>query len=66
MMNFPPSCFLWPYGKLPTGNAIQELLAEGNLADLIGEDDILPPTAYERIAEFLSHSVMSQPREIPV
>ena len=50
---FPAQLLLWPYGKLPTGNAIQELLAEGNLADLIGEDDILPPTAYERIAEFL-------------
>ena len=50
---FPVQLLLWPYGKLPTGKAIQELLAEGDLDDLIGEDDILRPAAYERIAEFL-------------
>jgi len=51
---FPAQLLLWPYGKLPTGKAIQELLAEGNLDDLIGEDDILRPAAYERIAGFLA------------
>ena len=51
---FPAQLLPWPYGKLPTGQAIQELLAEGNLDDLIGEDDILRPAAYERIAELLT------------
>jgi len=63
---FPARLRLWPYGKLPTGKAIQELLADGKLDDLIGQDDMLRPAAYEKIAEFLnSCTVTSQRREIP-
>lgn len=50
---FPAQLRLWPYGKLPTGKAIQELLADGKLDDLIGEDDVLRPAAYEQIAKLL-------------
>jgi hypothetical protein len=51
---FPAQLRLWPYGKLPTGKAIQELMAYGKLDELIGEDDMLRPAAYEQIAEFIN------------
>lgn len=51
---FPVQLRLWPYGKLPTGEAIQELLADGELDGLIGEDDTLQPAAYEQIAKLLT------------
>ncbi len=44
---------LWPYGKFPTGTAIQELLAIGQLDALIGKDGMLRPAAYEQIAGLL-------------
>jgi inorganic triphosphatase YgiF len=50
---FPSQLRPWPYGKLPTGKAIQELLADGQFDVLIGEDGMLRPAAYERIADFL-------------
>ena len=50
---FPAQLRLWPYGKLPTGKAIQELLANGKLDDVIGEDGTLRPAAYEQIAGLL-------------
>lgn len=53
-VEFPVQLRLWPYGKLSTGKAIQELLADGKLHDLIGEDDVLRPAAYEHIAQLLA------------
>jgi hypothetical protein len=42
----------WPYGKLPTGRAIEQLLSEGKLAEL-GPDSALTPRAYEQIRRYL-------------
>jgi hypothetical protein len=51
---FPSQLHPWPYGKLPTGKAIQELQADGQFDVLIDEDGMLRPAAYERIADFLN------------
>ncbi len=45
----------WPYGKLPTGKAIEELLADGKLAEL-GPDGALTPRAYEQIRRYLEQA----------
>jgi hypothetical protein len=42
----------WPYGKLPTGRAIEELLAKGSL-DGMGPDGVLTSRAYEQIRRHL-------------
>jgi hypothetical protein len=62
---FPFQLRPWPYGKLPTGKAVQELLADGKLDGLTGEDGMLRPLAYERIAGLLNRGAMSQPRGAP-
>jgi len=62
---FPDQLRPWPYGKLPTGQAIQELLADGQLDGLTGQDGMLRPAAYEQIAEVLNRGAMSQPRQAP-
>ena len=62
---FPSQLRPWPYGKLPTGQAIQELLADGQLDGLTGQDGMLRPAAYEQIAEVLNRGAMSQPRQAP-
>jgi hypothetical protein len=48
---FPFQLGPWPYGKLPTGKAIQELLADSQLDGLTGQDGMLRPEDYEQIAE---------------
>ena len=62
---FPSQLLPWPYGKLPTGNAIQELLADGKLDGLINEDRMLRPAAYEQLAGLLKRDAMSRSRETP-
>jgi hypothetical protein len=62
---FPAQLRPWPYGKLPTGHAIQDLLAHGQLDGLTGQDGTLRPAAYEQIAEVLDRGAMSQPRRAP-
>ena len=62
---FPSLLRPWPYGKLPTGEAIQELLADGQFDGLTGQDGILRPEAYEQIAEVLNRGAMSQPPQAP-
>jgi hypothetical protein len=62
---FPSQLRPWPYGKLPTGKAIQELLADGKLDGLISEDRMLRPAAYEQIAGLLNRGAISQSRETP-
>ena len=42
----------WPYGKLPTGKAIEQLLADGRL-DELGPDGSLTPRAYQQIERHL-------------
>ena len=44
---YPEELQAWPYGKLPTGVAIEELLSAGELE--VGRDGVLAPAAYERI-----------------
>jgi CYTH domain len=43
----------WPHGKLATGQAVEQLLAEGRLQDLLGHDDRILPAAHELLAEYL-------------
>jgi hypothetical protein len=62
---FPSQLRPWPYGKLPTGQVIQELLADGQLEGLTGQDGMLRPQACEQIAEILNRGAMSQPRQAP-
>jgi inorganic triphosphatase YgiF len=62
---FPSQLRPWPYGKLPTGQAIQELLADGQLDGLTGQDGMLRPQACEQIAAVLDRGAMSQPGQAP-
>jgi len=62
---FPAQLRPWPYGKLPTGKAIQRLLAESKLEGLTGEDGMLRPAACEQIAGLLDRGAISQPRQAP-
>lgn len=62
---FPSQLRPWPYGKLPTGQAIQKLLADGQIDGLTGQDGMLQPEACERIAEVLKRGAMSQPPPEP-
>ncbi len=43
----------WPYGKLVTGRAVEELLAAGRLEGLLDEHGRIRPAAHELLAEFL-------------
>ena len=49
---YPDELAEWPYGKLPTGKAIERLLAEGRL-DEPGPNGALTPRAYEQIRRYL-------------
>lgn len=40
----------WPHGKLPTGRAVEELLAVGERDALVADDGSLLPGAYDAIA----------------
>lgn len=62
---FPSQLRPWPYGKLPTGKAVQELLADSKLDGLTGEDGMLRPAACEQIAGLLNRGAISQPRQAP-
>jgi hypothetical protein len=62
---FPSQLRPWPYGKLPTGQAIQEFLADGQLDGLTGRDGMLRPGAWEQIAGVLNRGAMGQPRQAP-
>jgi inorganic triphosphatase YgiF len=43
----------WKYGKLPTGKAIEKLLGEGSLEELLDFSNNLKPVAYDKIDEYL-------------
>lgn len=51
---FPGELRPWPYGKLATGRAVEQLLASGRLNGLLGPDDRIRPAAHEPLAELLS------------
>jgi CYTH domain len=46
----------WPYGKLATGRAVEELLAAGRLEGLLDTDARIRPAAHQRLAEFLEQN----------
>jgi CYTH domain len=46
----------WPYGKLATGRAVEELLAAGRLDDLLDEQRRIRPAAHDLLAEFLERN----------
>jgi CYTH domain len=51
---FPGELRPWPYGKLVTGRAAEQLLAAGRLQALLGPQGRLRPAAAALLAEFLS------------
>jgi inorganic triphosphatase YgiF len=53
---FPGELRPWPYGKLATGRAVEQLLAAGHLEGLLGPDGRIRPAAHELLAELLSEA----------
>ena len=47
---FPGELRPWPYGKLATGRAVEQLLAAGRLEGLLGPDGRVRPAAHELLA----------------
>jgi hypothetical protein len=53
---FPGELKPWPWGKLVTGRAVEELLAAGLLEGLLDEGQRIHPTAHILLAELLSEN----------
>lgn len=53
---FPDDLRPWPYGKLATGRAVEQLLAAGRLEGLLDSDGRVRPAAHNLLAEFLSQN----------
>ena len=53
---FPDDLRPWPYGKLATGRAVEQLLAQGRLEGLLDAAGRIRPAAHDRLAEFLSQN----------
>jgi hypothetical protein len=53
---FPDDLRPWPYGKLVTGRAVEQLLADGRLEGLLDGDGRIRPAAHDLLAEFLSEN----------
>jgi inorganic triphosphatase YgiF len=53
---FPDDLRPWPYGKLATGRAVEQLLAEGRLEGLLDGDGRIRPAAHNLLAEFLAEN----------
>ncbi|HEV3497722.1 MAG TPA: CYTH domain-containing protein, partial [Actinomycetes bacterium] len=53
---FPDDLRPWPYGKLATGRAVEQLLAEGRLEGMLDADGRIRPAAHELLAEFLAEN----------
>jgi inorganic triphosphatase YgiF len=51
---FPDDLRPWPYGKLATGRAVEELLAAGRLEGLLDPSGRISPAAHDRLAEYLA------------
>lgn len=56
LSRYEPELQRWPYGKLATGRAIEQLLVAGKLTDSMNGNRLKAP-AYTIIAEFLSRRV---------
>ena len=46
----------WPYGKLATGRAVEQLLAAGRLEGLLDPSGRISPAAHARLAEYLAQN----------
>jgi inorganic triphosphatase YgiF len=53
---FPDDLRPWPYGKLATGRAVEQLLAEGRLEGMLDADDRIRPGAHDLLDKFLSQN----------
>ena len=53
---FPEALRPWPYGKLATGRAVEQLLAAGRLEGLLDPAGRIHPSAHDRLAEFLAQN----------
>jgi CYTH domain len=53
---FPEELRPWPYGKLATGRAVEQLLAAGRLKGHLDEAGRIRPSAHDRLAEFLEQN----------
>jgi inorganic triphosphatase YgiF len=53
---YPDDLRPWPYGKLATGRAVEQLLAEGRLEGMLDAEDRIRPGAHDLLAEFLSQN----------
>jgi CYTH domain len=53
---FPEELRPWPYGKLATGRAVEQLLAAGRLEGLLDAEGRIHPSAHDRLAEFLAQN----------
>jgi len=53
---FPDDLRPWPYGKLATGRAVEQLLAEGRFEGLLDGDRRIRPAAHNLLAEFLAEN----------
>jgi hypothetical protein len=58
---YPATLLKWDYGKLSTGQAIEELLDSGGLAGLLDSNGNLKPAAYEKILGLLEANLQSNP-----
>ena len=53
---FPEALRPWPYGKLATGRAVEQLLAAGRLEGLLDPAGRIHPSAHDHLAEFLAQN----------
>ena len=53
---FPDDLRPWPYGKLATGRAVEQLLADGRLEGLLDPSARISPAAHDQLAEFLAQT----------
>jgi hypothetical protein len=53
---FPDELRPWPYGKLATGKAVEQLLAAGRLEGQLDERQRIRPAAHDLLEEFLSEN----------
>jgi len=51
---FPDDLRPWPYGKLATGRAVEQLLAAGRLEGLLDPSGRISPAAHDQLAEYLA------------
>ena len=53
---YRPALREWDHSKLATGKAIEKMLREGALEELLDINNNLKPVAYERIDDYLERS----------